>query len=95
MYDSGCGDGETERQRILLFFGGISDDDFGYKTFSGTWSGREQLKQLQKEYGSEIEILAGSGVNEKYVDFSYAEIQEKNQYDAVDAAKVHRLAELC
>jgi len=33
VYDSGCGDGETERQRILLFFGGISDDDFGYKTF--------------------------------------------------------------
>ena len=125
MYDSGCGDGETERQRILLFFGGISDDDFGYKTFSGTWSGREQLKQLQKEYGSEIDILAGSGVNEnnvtelmtytgvhqvhsscrvwkkdittsnEYVDFSYAGIQEKNQYEAVDAAKVHRLAELC
>ena len=89
------------------------------------WSGREQLKQLQKEYGSEIEILAGSGVNEnnvtelmtytgvhqvhsscrvwkkdittsnEYVDFSYAGIQEKNQYEAVDAAKVHRLAELC
>ena len=89
------------------------------------WSGRERLKQLQKEYGSEIEILAGSGVNEnnvrelmtytgvhqvhsscrvwkkdittsnEYVDFSYAGIQEKNQYEVVDAAKVHRLAELC
>ena len=87
--------------------------------------GGERLKQLQKEYGSEIEILAGSGVNEnnvrelmtytgvhqvhsscrvwkkdittsnEYVDFSYAGIQEKNQYEAVDAAKVHRLAELC
>lgn len=34
-------------------------------------------------------------MNEKYVDFSYAEIQEKNQYEAVDAAKVQRLAELC
>ncbi len=31
------------------------------------WSGRERLKQLQKEYGSEIEILAGSGVNENNV----------------------------
>jgi len=31
----------------------------------------------------------------EYVDFSYAGIQEKNQYEAVDAAKVHRLAELC
>lgn len=31
------------------------------------WSGREQLKLLQKEYGKEIEILAGSGVNEKNV----------------------------
>ena len=29
------------------------------------------------------------------VDFSYAGIQEKNQYEVVDAAKVHRLAELC
>ena len=89
------------------------------------WSGREQIKQHQKEYGSEITILAGSGVNEKnvtelmtytgirqvhsscsawktdnttsneHVDFSYAGEQEKNQYEAVDAAKVHRLAELC
>ena len=31
----------------------------------------------------------------EYVDFSYAGIQEKNQYEAVDAVKVHRLAELC
>lgn len=31
----------------------------------------------------------------EYVDFSYAGIQEKNQYEVVDAAKVHRLAELC
>lgn len=31
------------------------------------WSGRERLKQLQREYGKEITILAGSGVNEKNV----------------------------
>ena len=89
------------------------------------WTGRETLKRLQSEYGNEITILAGSGVNEnnvrelmtytgvhqvhsscrvwkkdittsnEYVDFSYAGIQEKNQYEVVDAAKVHRLAELC
>lgn len=31
------------------------------------WTGREQLKLLQKEYGRQIAILAGSGVNEKNV----------------------------
>ena len=31
------------------------------------WTGREVLKQLQSEYGNEITILAGSGVNEKNV----------------------------
>lgn len=29
------------------------------------WSGREQIKMLQKEYGEQIAFLPGSGVNEK------------------------------
>ena len=86
------------------------------------WSGRERLKQLQKEYGSEIEILAGSGVNEKNVaelientgihqvhsscrswltdpttskgsvNFSYADEEYVNRYEAVDPEKVRRLS---
>lgn len=41
----------------ILTSGGASD----------VWTGKEQLKRLQSEYGSEITILAGSGVNEKNV----------------------------
>ena len=86
------------------------------------WTGRETLKRLQSEYGKEITILAGSGVNEKNVaeliestgihqvhsscrswltdpttskgsvNFSYADEEHINRYEAVDPEKVRRLS---